>query len=166
MNGRDDLRATARAILDSNVYMVLSTADDGGRPWASPVFYSVKDYREMYWISSPETTHSANIAARPDVSIVIFDSRAPVGAGGSTAVYLSATAEQLAGDEVGPALEHYPGRPARGGRTITLDDVRPPSPYRLYRATVSGAWMLCPREPGIPCTEHGRSFDHRTAVPL
>lgn len=166
MMSHEDLPATARAILDSNRYMVLSTADDGGRPWASPVFYSVKDYRELFWISSPETTHSSNIAVRPNVSIVIFDSQVNVGGGSSTAVYMSATANELEDGDIPPALENYPGPAERGGREITFDDVRPPSPYRIYRAAVSAAWMLCPRESGAPCAQHGRNFDHRTEVRL
>jgi hypothetical protein len=29
--------AIARAIIDANLYMVLATADQAGRPWVSPV---------------------------------------------------------------------------------------------------------------------------------
>jgi Pyridoxamine 5'-phosphate oxidase len=36
MNDRDHA-ALAAAIIDSNVYMVLGTADAEGRPWVSPV---------------------------------------------------------------------------------------------------------------------------------
>ena len=76
-----DLRATARAIIDSNFYMTLGTADENGRPWVSPVYYAHEGYANFYWVSSPEATHSRKIAARPEVSMVIFDSRTPVGCG-------------------------------------------------------------------------------------
>src|SRR5271170_5562425 len=76
-----DLAAIARTIIDANQYMTLATADAQGQPWASPVFYATADYTEFYWISAPETTHSRNLAQRPEISIVIFDSTAPEGAG-------------------------------------------------------------------------------------
>ena len=60
----------ARAILDANHYMTLGTADAAGNPWVSPVFFAADRYRELYWISSPEATHSRNLAARPELSIV------------------------------------------------------------------------------------------------
>src|SRR5215216_1335746 len=61
--------------------MTLGTADGDGRPWVSPVYYAPEGYAGFYWVSSPEATHSRNIATRPEVSIVIFDSRAPIGSG-------------------------------------------------------------------------------------
>lgn len=160
-----DLSATARAIIDANVYMVLGTADEDGRPWASPVFFAAEDYTRFYWISSPEVTHSRNIARRPYVSIVVFDSQAPVGTG--QAVYMSAVVEQLAGADVDRGMEVYPGPAERGARPYPADELRPPGRYRMYRATVSQHSMLCPRDAGQPCAEHGRAYDHRTdVVPL
>jgi hypothetical protein len=37
-------------------------------------------------------------------------------------------------------------------------------PYRMYVATVSQLWVLCPREPRTPCALHGLSKDHRALV--
>src|SRR5687768_2053911 len=76
-----DLGAMARAIIDSNLYLTLGTADENGRPWVSPVYYAPEGYAEFYWVSSPEATHSRNIAARPEVAIVVFESRTPIGSG-------------------------------------------------------------------------------------
>jgi hypothetical protein len=159
-----DHRALVRAILDANVYMVLGTADADGRPWASPVFYATRNALDFYWVSSPEVTHSRNLAARPQVSIVVFDSTAPAGSG--EAVYMAATAEQVADGDLAAGLEVYPGSAARGGRPMTPAQLMPPAAYRLYRASSTGHWILCPREAGEPCAEHGRSFDHRAAVAL
>jgi Pyridoxamine 5'-phosphate oxidase len=159
-----DLAATARALIDGNHYLTLGTVDDDGRPWVAPVFYAAGGYTDFYWMSSPETTHSRNLARRPDVFIVVFDSRAPVGSG--QAVYMAATASELAGADVDRGLEVYPGPAERGGRRMTPEQLRPPAVYRLYRATVSRHWMLCPRDAGQPCRDHGRAFDHRTTVAL
>jgi Pyridoxamine 5'-phosphate oxidase len=70
--------------------MTLGTADETGRPWASPVYFAHADYREFVWVSKPGARHSRNIAARPEVGIVVFDSHAPIETGGG--VYMSATA--------------------------------------------------------------------------
>jgi hypothetical protein len=149
VNEHEDLGAAARAIIDSNNYMVLGTADADGRPWATPVFYAAKDYREFYWMSLPDVTHSLNINVRPDLGIVIFDSQQPPGTG--SGLYMSASAEQVNESEVDLALETYPGPPERGARRIARDEVDAEGPYRLYRATASQHFMLCPRETGKPC---------------
>jgi hypothetical protein len=163
MDRQQDLAAIARAIIDTNLYMTVGTADEDGRPWVSPVFYASEEYTEFYWISSPEVTHSRNLARRPQVSIVIFDSQVPAGTG--VAVYMTARAEELAGADLDQGIEIYPGPAERGGRTLTSEQLQPPAAYRLYRARVSQYSMLCPRSSG-PCAAHGRAFDHRTTVTL
>jgi hypothetical protein len=58
----------------------------------------------------------------------------------------------------------YPGAPSRGATTLSVEDVRAPSGYRLYRATVTDAFVLCPREPRQPCPLHSIAADHRAPV--
>lgn len=159
-----DLEAQVQGIIDRNLYMVLGTADAVGRPWAAPVFYAADAYRDFLWVSSPEVIHSRNLSARPDVSIVVFDSRAPVGTGGATAVYMTGTATEVPRAELDRALADGPGFAERGGRDFAPDDLRPPAPYRLYRATVTEHSVLCPRPAGEPCADHGLAHDHRTPV--
>ena len=162
-----DLAAIARTIIDVNHYMTLATADAEGQPWASPVFYATADYAEFYWISAPETTHSRNLAQRPEISIVVFDSAAPEGDG--QAVYLSATAEQVPDDDLDRALAVYPGEGGPAPRD-NREQVQAPAPYRLYRATAYEWSILCPRDAGPwgtgACTPHGVPFDHRVQVRL
>ena len=98
MNEHHDLGAMAKDIIDSNPYMTLGTADGSGRAWASPVYYAQEGYTVFYWVSSPEANHSRDLAARPEVAVVIFDSQAPVGRG--QGVYMSALAETLSGDDL------------------------------------------------------------------
>jgi uncharacterized protein YhbP (UPF0306 family) len=144
MDEQQDLGAVARSIIDSNWYMALGTADETGRPWVSPVYYAPTGYTEFYWVSSPEARHSRNVAARPEVSIVIFDSRVPVGAG--QGVYMTADAEELTGDELDRGIGVFSRvSEGHGARPWTLEDVRPPAVYRLYRAVASEHWVL---EPG------------------
>jgi nitroimidazol reductase NimA-like FMN-containing flavoprotein (pyridoxamine 5'-phosphate oxidase superfamily) len=136
-----DPAATAKAIIDTNLYMVLGTADEAGHPWVSPVYYAPVDYREFVWVSRPETLHSHNLAARPEISIVIFDSSVPIGTG--QGVYMAATAEEVTGDARVAAIEAFSRRSLEhGGREWTLADVEPQAEFRLYRATASAHYIL------------------------
>jgi hypothetical protein len=145
----DDLSASARTIIDANLYMTLGTADEAGNPWATPVYFAHADYRELVWVSKPGARHSRNIAVRPQVGIVVFDSHVPIGSGGG--LYMSATAEQLFGDERGPALEVFSARSvAHGGGVFGLEDVEEPSALRIYRATATEHWLLDGRDERQP----------------
>jgi hypothetical protein len=156
-----------RSIVSDNRYMVLATAGEDGEPWSSPVFFAASpDCREFYWISSPEVTHSRNLAVRPSVSIVIFDSRVPVGDAEGTVVYLSGTAGLVPDDDFERGLSIYPGPPERGARRIDPAELRGSGRYRLYRAIIDRHWLLCPRESGRPCEPHGKYIDHRLEVEL
>jgi pyridoxine/pyridoxamine 5'-phosphate oxidase len=149
MTEANELTAQARAILDANRYMTLATADESGVPWASPVWFASADYRAFFWVSSPGARHSRNLAARPQVGIVIFDSQVPGGAG--QAVYMSATAEEVAGADVGEGMEIFARESEAQGLAIwTSDDVGPQARHRLYRAVASEHFVLSPRDERVP----------------
>jgi nitroimidazol reductase NimA-like FMN-containing flavoprotein (pyridoxamine 5'-phosphate oxidase superfamily) len=136
-----DPAAVARAIIDANLYLVLGTADESGNPWVSPVYFASSAFRDFFWVSSPEATHSRNVARRPEVSIVIFDSQAAIDSG--QAVYMSAHAEQVEADEHGNGIEIFSRRSQRhGGRPWSPADVEPPARLRLYRASASAHYVL------------------------
>lgn len=146
-SGRTDLMTDfsdmARGVIESNRYMVLGTADGAGAPWVTPVWYAQSDYRRFIWVSSPDRRHSRNLRARPEVSIVIFDSHVTVGS--AVAVYMSARAEELSGDLEREIAFFDAASQAQGlTRRWALEDVLAPAPYRLYRATVSQHWVLDP----------------------
>ena len=158
----NDLDAHARALIDANLYVTLGTSDAHGTPWVSPVFFATADYATFYWVSGDDAEHSRNIAGRPEVSMVIFNSQVPAYHG--RAVYLSATAIELAVRDLERGLGVYPGPASRGAPTIERADVTAPSRYRLYEAAVTQAFVLCPRERGQPCLPHSIAADHRTEV--
>jgi len=129
----DDLARVARAIVDAGRYMTLATADGGGVPWASPVWYAPAGYGEFLWVSDPEARHSRNVALRPEVGLVIFDSGAPIGTG--QGVYVAAVAEQVADTELERGIDVFSRRSLeQGGGAWTVEDVRAPARLRLYRA--------------------------------
>ena len=115
-------------------------------------------YRELYWVSSPEVDHSRNIAARPEISAVVFDSQQPVGTG--QAVYMACRAERLGSPEDERAMEIFSRRSVEQGQEAwAVERVREPEPLRVYRATVTGHWML-------DKSGAGPRYDHRTPVQL
>ena len=149
MSDGHDLGVIARTIIDANLYMVLGTADAAGRPWVSPVYYAPAAYREFFWVSSPDATHSRNLEGRPEVSIVVFDSSVPISTG--QAVYMSATAGELLGEARVEALEIYSSRTLEhGGHEWTLQDVESPARLRLYRATALEHYVLDEHDRRVP----------------
>jgi nitroimidazol reductase NimA-like FMN-containing flavoprotein (pyridoxamine 5'-phosphate oxidase superfamily) len=137
----------AREIFAAGAYVVLATADDDGTPWSSPVWFATADHRELYWVSHPEARHSRNIAARPQIAMVVFDSTVAPGQG--QAVYMTATAEQVtdpAAIERGLAV--FSGEAERQGiGEWGLDRVSGEAWLRLYRASIHEHWILDPDSP-------------------
>jgi nitroimidazol reductase NimA-like FMN-containing flavoprotein (pyridoxamine 5'-phosphate oxidase superfamily) len=135
----------ARNIIDTNLYMVLATADENGRPWPSPVYYAAEGYREFFWVSAPDATHSRNLGTRRDVGIVIFDSRATIGTG--QAVYMTAFAEELSDGRRQRGIDIFSRRSVEhGGNAWTLDDVQPHARLRLYVASAFEHYVLGPED--------------------
>jgi pyridoxine/pyridoxamine 5'-phosphate oxidase len=142
----------AREIVDQSNYMVVATADQSGQPWASPVLYAHLSYRDLFWVSEPDATHSRNLRDRREVGAVIFDSAAPLGE--RQGVYVLGVARELPAHETTEGIEIFSRRSdERGGREWTVEDVRDPSPHRLYQATAEAVYVL---------DEH----QHRVEVPL
>lgn len=129
----DSRNEMARRVIDSNHYLVLGTVDPDGSPRLSPVYYTPARYTDLYWISSRTAQHSRNIADRPSVQIVIFDSSVPVGAG--ECVYAAATAAQVEDDELESVIDE--GFRARAGaRPFAPHELRGETRLRLYRARI------------------------------
>lgn len=133
----------AEQILASNLYMTLATADRSGVPWASPVWYAASaDRTEFVWVSRPVTRHSRNLAERPELAIVIFDSTAPVYTG--QAVYNDAVGRLVPDEDQERAMDLFAERSRKEGREWTMADVQEPTELRLYHAVVRERWILDP----------------------
>ena len=141
--------ADARAVIDSNSYMTLGTADESGRPWVSPVWFAHSGYREYFWVSSRDARHSINLAARSEVGIVIFDSQ--VSPAEAEAVYVSAKAEELSDDEVESGIQVFSQKSeADGLPAYSREDVEEPAKLRLYRAVATEHFTLGARSQRVP----------------
>jgi uncharacterized protein YhbP (UPF0306 family) len=103
-----------KAILDKNEVGVLSTLDENGAPWATPVHMASDDSR-IYWVSNSETNHSRNIARDSRVFITVFNplqqGELP---GQKGALYCATNASELTGEQEVAArkayYEKYPDR--------------------------------------------------------
>lgn len=136
-----DPHRLARALIAENSYLTLATAGADGVPWASPVWFAVRDLAEFVWASKPGARHSRNIAENPRVSLVVFDSsRAP---GGGSALYVSADAALVDEPDFESALAVYNARSAeRGLGEWEPARLREAASHRLYRAVVREAFVL------------------------
>lgn len=136
-----DPAALGRQLIDANRYMTLATADAEGHPWASPVYYAPAGYRELLWVSEPTQRHSRNLAVRPQLGIVIFDSTVEIGT--AQAVYFEASAEEVADEDLERWIEIFSRRSLdTGGRAWGRADVLPPARLRLYRARATAISVL------------------------
>ena len=153
------LVAMARRILDDNLYMTLGTADGDGNPWVTPVFFTPVEHRDVYWVSSPDSSHSRNIAARPSVRLVVFDSTVAVGHG--EAVYMAAHVELVPDAEIETCARVFSQRLPES-RQFGVEDLTGGADLRLYRARVTEHSVLIR---GSDPT-YGRGVDSRLVVEL
>ena len=140
MTEPEDPAAVAQAIVDASAYMTIATAGADGVPWASPVWFATEDRREFLWVSDPEARHSRNIAARPQIALVMFDSHSAVGTG--RGVYVAATASRLGGAAAERAIGVFSRVSVeQGASSWTLADVSGEARLRLYGAVARECWV-------------------------
>ena len=128
-------------MIAANRFMTLGTADESGTPWATPVWFASPDGLRFLWISLPTARHSQNIAARPDVAIVIYDSQTTPD--DRQAVYVEATAGLVADDRIDEGMEIYARKlVSEGLDEWSRDEVTPPRRLRLYEAIATAHFIL------------------------
>ena len=131
----------AHELVAANVYMTLATADAAGVPWASPVWFAARGLDLFVWASKPGARHSLNIAANPQVSLVIFDSSKAEGEG--SALYVSAAAALVNDAAFEDALAVYKARSVeRGLGRWDASRLQEGARHRLYQAVALEAFVL------------------------
>ena len=156
----DDLEERARRVIDANRYLTLGTTEPDHRPRLSPVYFTHVDYRDFYWVSSPAAHHSMNIAARPQIAIVVFDSTAAIGEG--RAVYVGAHASLVPDDELPRRCEEAFASVDPDATRFQPHDLSGDADLRLYRARADSHEIhVAGRDP-----KYGTGIDTRRQVSL
>ncbi len=69
----DDMRPILREFLKGQSTLALATAAlDNGSPQVAPLFFASDDDFNLYWISDPDSRHSANLADWNDAAAAIY----------------------------------------------------------------------------------------------
>lgn len=145
MGTRED---QARRIIDANPFLTLATADVAGTPWASPVWFAHLDHRSFVWASKPHRRHSENIAVRPEVGLVVFDStQVP---GDVEAVYACGHAEQT--DDPAHLAAFSDRSEAQGMSAWSRDRLTGDAPLRLFHVRATELWVLDDHDDRLPLT--------------
>jgi hypothetical protein len=153
-----NLDEMARQVIDSNRYLTLGTTEPDHRPRLSPVYFTHVGYRDFYWVSSPTARHSTNLAERPEIAVVVFDSTAPVGQG--RAVYVAAHASVVADDELPRRCAEAFAHVGPGATRFEPHDLSGDAVLRLYHARATGHEVHIPGRDPV----HGKGVDTRHPV--
>ncbi len=155
----------AKALLERNAYLTLSTIGADGQPWTSPIYMAADGLTDFYWVSNQASLHSVNVEAHPEVSLVVFDSTVPAYHG--RALYAVGTAAVVDESELEHGLRVYPGPPSRGGSVMTLEDVTGESPVpAVSRSGQPGLGPVPTRAPAALPAPRSRRGPPRTGPPL
>ena len=151
-----DPATRARWLLEAQDVMTVATADEAGKPSASPVAFAHDEDFNLYWVSSKTATHSDNIRKRPEIDIAVFASDSEDG------VFVHATATELEDEaeiERAIALLNQRSQPSKfevGGP----GDVTGDAAWRIYKATRGETTVH------TDSIEHGQAVTIRTPAAL
>jgi len=128
-----DLLEMAQRVIETNRYMTLGTLEPDGTPRLSPVRFVADGMQDLYWASARLAQHSRNLALRPAIQVVIYNSAAENDEG--EGVYLGATASEVPSDSIESTLARLAVRRGSAQGPVPTD-FRGESPMRLYHAEV------------------------------
>ncbi len=145
------VRGRALAYLESHNVMTLATSGPEG-PWAAAVFY-VTDGFTFYFLSSPRSRHSLNVAAEPRVAATVQEDYGDWGE--IKGIQLEGEAYRIEGAERAAAGERY------GGKFPVIRDPE----QEIARALDKIAWYrLEPRR--LYLIDNSLGLGHRDEVPV
>ena len=124
----------ARQVLGEVRYLVLGTTEPDGRSRVSPVYVTWDGAHDFYWVSSPEARHSRNVADRPAVSGVVFDSTLLPGE--TRAVYVTATASEVPLKDLPEQCDRAFRHLSLGARAFEPAELSGEARLRLYHGVV------------------------------
>ncbi len=150
---------TLEYLIENNQTLILSTADESGKPWVSPLGYAFDKECSFYWISSKNAVHSKNVRSRKDAAATIVGEVRP---GEVDGVYFEFKVFELSIEaDVREGLEIYGKLPQPAKWQInSLEDITGRSVWRLYKAVIVKAYKR------VDEIEEGRAVTARISVEL
>lgn len=134
---RTDLPDSLIKLLQAVPYVCIASVGPDGQPWNAPVWGCFDDELNLYWASWPKSQHSLNIAQRPDIFVVVYDSGAKREEG--SGLYLKMTAKVLTGRaEIAKARQI---RNSDFGENLQHEPFIGECPRRLYKAVSQKIWQ-------------------------
>lgn len=102
---REETLERVQALLAGCHTMVLATVDGRGFPASAPLFYWSDGEPALYWLSSPSSAHSVNLAAHSEAAVSVF---APVEDWRDIrGIQMTGCGEPVADEQRARALESY-----------------------------------------------------------
>ena len=72
MTSEPETIRAVRELLEAQTTMTLATADEHGNAFATPLFYYPQSDLTLFWLSSADSRHSANLRVRPQASVAVY----------------------------------------------------------------------------------------------
>jgi uncharacterized protein YhbP (UPF0306 family) len=69
----DDTRAAIGAFLAAHSTLTLSTVGPAGQPMAASLFFAANPELRLFWLSSPTSRHSQNLARQSAVAVTVHN---------------------------------------------------------------------------------------------
>jgi hypothetical protein len=152
-----ELIERARHTLNTIANAALATTSADGTPWNSAVYIACDEAPTFFWCSQNTAIHSRNLAANPQVFLLVFDSTEPDQSG--QAVYISGIARELQDvSAIKHALDCLAAR--RGERPKSAADFMGSHPRRVYAMVPDMMWT------NVVKNKDGHYFDERVAIEL
>ena len=155
-----ELTAMAHDVIATNRYFVLCTSHPDGHPRVSPVYFNHHEHRAFYWVSSPNSHHSRNLAGDPRLNAVIFDSSVPPPQ--TRAVYLTGAAAEVPEADLSDEVQRAFLQVRAPETAMSVEELSGDGDLRLYRLDVQTAEVHA--RGGHP--RWGMGFDTRLPVTL
>lgn len=118
----DDTQVPARVreALERTAVMALSTIDEDGGPWTSPVQYQADSQLNLYFASMPYARHVRNIQRDPRVAVAIYHMPGPPGGNLGLQIRGSAAQESAAAATAGSCSRSSQLKPGASTRASTV----------------------------------------------
>jgi uncharacterized protein YhbP (UPF0306 family) len=144
-----NLNKLAKEIIENNQYVTIATTNEKGKPWISPVAYTLDNDYNLYFISMPTSKHGKNIEVNNNIAAAIFDSQQLWGDG--IGLQIEAKVEIVKLKDIPRAIKLYAFRKYPYGglntekamhfaKSMVLDGKK----YKIYKITPKTVYMNDP----------------------